>query len=317
MVWGTLSPSSKIQRLVKTSMQLGSLTRGHKKRTVRLAAWAVGALLEEVELTPKPALVDRRGPGAHSDLTLARMYRSASSLRSTFAKMAFVADGRMPSQALRERLGRIGREGERTMLVATGGCNAHRGAIWSVGLLVAGAAMCRVRATSREIAAQASKLARFPDRHAPVNESHGSQVCRTYGVRGARGEALDGFPHVVEVGLPALHESRMKGISETHARLNALMAIMSRLDDTCLLHRGGIDSLSAAKKGARAVLDAGGSSTFLGMRALLALDLDLLSHWASPGGSADMLAATLFLDIYRQRTLETQVPNSRPLPRPS
>jgi triphosphoribosyl-dephospho-CoA synthase len=112
-----------------------------------------------------------------------------------------------------------------------------------------------------------------------------------------------------------LYDSRMKGISETHARLNALMAIMSRLDDTCLLHRAGIDALSAAKKGARAVLNAGGSSTPSGMRALLALDLELLSYWASPGGSADMLAATLFLDIYRQRMWETQVPNYRPLQR--
>lgn len=296
-------------------MQLGFLTRTHENLTVHLAAWAVGALLQEVELTPKPALVDRRGSGAHSDLTLARMYRSASSLRSMFAAMAVTAGGRMPSQALRERLARIGREGERTMLVATGGFNAHRGAIWSIGLLVAGAAMCHVRATSREIAAQASKLAGFPDRYAPASESHGSRVCRTYRVQGARGEALDGFPHVVEVGLPALYESRMKGISETHARLNALMAIMSRLDDTCLLHRGGIDALSAAKKGARAVLDAGGSSTSFGMRALLALDLDLLSYWASPGGSADLLAATLFLDIYRQHAMETEVPNSRPLQR--
>jgi triphosphoribosyl-dephospho-CoA synthase len=296
-------------------MQLGSLTCAHENRTAHLATWAVGALLEEVEMTPKPALVDRRGSGAHSDLTLARMYRSASSLRSMFAAMAAVAGGRTPSQALREQLARIGREGERTMLVATGGCNAHRGAIWSIGLLVAGAAMCHERATSREIAAQASKLARFPDRHAPPNNSHGSQVCGRYRVQGARGEALDGFPHVVEVGLPALYDSRMKGISETHARLNALMAIMSRLDDTCLLHRGGIDALSAAKKGARAVLDAGGSSTSSGMRALLALDLELLSYWASPGGSADMLAATLFLDIYRQRMWETQVPNYRLLQR--
>lgn len=297
-----------------TSTQLDALTLtpcpGEENRPALLAALAVGALLAEVELTPKPALVDLRGSGAHADLTWGRMYRSASSLRPMFAAIARIADGQVPSQSLREQLAMIGRKGEQMMLVATDGFNAHRGAIWSVGLLVAGVAMCRACTSPREIAARAGELARFSDRNAPANESNGSRACRRYRVQGAKGEALRGFPHVVEVGLPALREFRMKGISETHARLDALMAIMSRLDDTCLLHRGGITALNAAKKGARAVLNAGGASTSSGMQALLALDFELLLHWASPGGSADILAATLFLDTYHQLMLETQVLDS-------
>lgn len=42
-----------------------------------LASLAVEALIDEVNLTPKPALVDRRGSGAHNDLTLELMERSA------------------------------------------------------------------------------------------------------------------------------------------------------------------------------------------------------------------------------------------------
>ncbi|MGA7778000.1 MAG: triphosphoribosyl-dephospho-CoA synthase, partial [Paraburkholderia sp.] len=45
-----------------------------------LARLAVTALIEEVQLTPKPALVDRRGSGAHRDLDLDIMLRSAHSL---------------------------------------------------------------------------------------------------------------------------------------------------------------------------------------------------------------------------------------------
>jgi triphosphoribosyl-dephospho-CoA synthase len=40
-------------------------------RAIRLAALARQALIAEAELTPKPGLVDRRGTGAHSDLSLA------------------------------------------------------------------------------------------------------------------------------------------------------------------------------------------------------------------------------------------------------
>ena len=41
-----------------------------QSQAARLASLAVRALVEEAELTPKPALVDERGPGAHTDLSL-------------------------------------------------------------------------------------------------------------------------------------------------------------------------------------------------------------------------------------------------------
>ena len=44
------------------------------------------------------------------------------------------------------------------------------------------------------------------------------------------------------------------------------------------------------------VLEAGGVSTSMGKQRLEALDHILLSSNASPGGSADLLAAVLFLD---------------------
>jgi triphosphoribosyl-dephospho-CoA synthase len=148
----------------------------------------------------------------------------------------------------------------------------------------------------REIAAQAGRIAAFPDRYAPPQDSHGARACRRYGVPGARGEARAGFPHVVDVGLPAMWAARATGADETCARLDALMAIMASLDDTCLLHRGGLPALEAAQSGARAVLAAGGSSSAAGWRALLRLDAELLKRHASPGGCADLLAACLFLD---------------------
>jgi triphosphoribosyl-dephospho-CoA synthase len=262
----------------------------------RLAERAMGALIAEALLTPKPALVDRRGCGAHRDLDLERLLASAAALRPGFERMADCAWRRTPSRALREDLGDIGRRAEADMLAATGGSNAHRGAIWVLGLLVAGLAMSDGDAPPEEAATRAAALARLPDRHAARHESNGSRVCARYGVEGARGEARAGFPHVVGIGLPALREARRRGAIESDARLDALLAIMARLDDTCLLHRGGWPALEAARDGARAVLARGGSSTAAGRRRLLALDADLMMRWVSPGGSADLLAACLLLD---------------------
>jgi triphosphoribosyl-dephospho-CoA synthase len=272
-----------------------------RRRALQLADLAVNVLAAEAMLTPKPALVDRRGSGAHRDLDLPRMLKSASSLHGTFLNMATAAAGRAPDQALREQLARIGRSGEAHMFAATGGSNAHRGAIWVLGLLVAARAIQGEsspggEAGPRKTAGLAARIAAFSDRHAPAQDSHGAGVCRRYGVGGARGEAVAGFPHVVEVGLPAMWAARAQGADETCARLDALMAIMATLDDTCLLHRGGIPALQAAQHGARDTLMAGGSSSAAGRRALLRLDAELVQRNASPGGCADLLGACIFLD---------------------
>lgn len=270
-------------------------------QATRLAPLAVKSLIDEVWLTPKPGLVDRRGSGAHSDLTLELMHRSAHSLFPCFKAMAEAAVGMRPCVELRESLAEIGRSGEIAMFQATDGCNTHKGAIWALGLLIAGAVMSSDPADSREVAALAGAIARFPDRWSPHGVTHGAKVRQRYGVDGARGEAQEGFPHVVNVGLPALHAARSRGEGEVHARLNALIAIMSQLDDTCLLHRGGLPMLSVAKGGAREIMSVGGASTVAGMRELLKLDSTLLEINASPGGSGDLLSATLFLDSLCKR----------------
>jgi triphosphoribosyl-dephospho-CoA synthase len=272
------------------------LRRSAEQRAAELAERAVRALILEALLTPKPALVDQRGPGAHRDLDLAKLLRSARALRDTFHRMALDAGTSTAGVRLRERLGALGRCGERAMLEATGGSNAHRGAIWVLGLLVAALALAGSDAAPREAAATASGLARLPDRHVPRHLSNGARVCREFGVAGARGEATAGFPHVIEVGLPALAAARRRGASECCARLDALLAIMASLDDTCLLHRGGWGAVHAARGGARRVLALGGSGTAAGGAALLALDAELVRRNASPGGCADLLAACLFLD---------------------
>src|ERR1700739_468760 len=60
----------------------------HAPSDAQFARFAVDALLEEAHLTPKPALVDQRSSGAHRDLNLATMTRSAHALEPTFEALA-------------------------------------------------------------------------------------------------------------------------------------------------------------------------------------------------------------------------------------
>ena len=269
----------------------------------QLARFARDALIEEARLTPKPALVDARGSGVHNDLDLATMLRSAHALEPTFEALARASRGAAPGTALRTDLARIGRAGEGAMMRATQGSNAHRGAIWIVGLLVAGAAIVHTPQSSDSACAHAAnicetaaQIARYDDLLAQPAQSNGERVRQRYNVGGARSEAQEGFPHVVRVGLPALHAARMQGHDEAHARVDALLAIMASLDDTCVLHRAGLAGREAAQAGAQRVRDAGGVATQAGRAAFDALERALLALNASPGGAADLLAATLFID---------------------
>lgn len=262
----------------------------------QLAAIARDCLIDEARLSPKPGLVDSRGNGAHRDLTLALMERSADCLQPTFQQLACQCWQRPVDIALRETVGRLGREGEQQMMVATGGVNTHRGAIWALGLLVSAAAMNGGRADADQLTRTAATLASLPDRAAPKLFSKGLRASHRYRVPGAREEAQQAFPHIMKRALPQLLRSRAAGASESEARIDALMAIMTSLNDTCVLSRAGLVGQKTMQAGARAVLQAGGSMTVQGQHALALLDADMLALNASPRGAADLLAATLFID---------------------
>ena len=300
------------------------------------------ALIAEAELTPKPGLVDQRGSGSHTDLSLDLMIRSALAIEPFIRLIAFQSRNERPSPRLRATLATTGRAAERAMLEATHGSNTHKGAIWTLGLLAAATSvgrdelpttpsvhhdhgpLVRGRDTASQfnfdpftIARTAAEIAFFddsyesapnapakPDRTPNAPPSHGQIVANRFGATGARGEAIAGFPHIIQVGIPVLRARRSAHAPESIARLDALLAIMASLTDTCLLYRGGRIALEAAQQGATAVLAAGGAGTPHGRERLLALDHRLLMLGVSPGGSADLLAGTLFLDaIERQRVL--------------
>ncbi|MGY4532171.1 triphosphoribosyl-dephospho-CoA synthase [Pseudomonas sp. TE3786] len=278
---------------------MNALVAQHSRLSLaeRLADQAVEALIDEADLSPKPGLVDRRGNGAHQDLHLGLMHASALALWPTFKEMADAAlafaEIGLP---LREALGRIGREGEAAMLRTTAGVNTHRGAIWALGLLVAARALQPEPCSAAELSLRAARLALLDDRFGPRSASHGAQVAQRYGVRGAREQAQLGFPAVMQQALPQLQRSRAAGSGEQNARLDALLAIMTTLTDTCVLWRAGWPGLQAMQQGAQAVLDAGGSASLDGRRQLRLLEQQLLGLNASPGGAADLLAACLFID---------------------
>jgi triphosphoribosyl-dephospho-CoA synthase len=287
-----------------SSKQLNALARSEW-----LSELAWQSLIAEAELTPKPGLVDGRGPGSHSDLSLDLMRRSANAIAPYFTWMALASAEAQMDTSLRAVVASIGREAEAAMLRATSGSNAHKGAIWVLGLLLCAASLSE-DSRPEVVAEAAGYLARVPDRARPQAVSHGDVVRERYGAAGARGEAYVNFPHVVKIGLPALKVARTSGRTERDSRLTALLAIMSQLDDTCVLYRGGSEANRIVHEGATRVIEVGGPGSPKGNSALIALGQELVSQRISPGGCADLLAATLFLDALERGLERVEKDNS-------
>ena len=278
------------------SIQTDHIAEKAETLATHLAARATQALLDEARLSPKPGLVDRRGNGSHTDMNLAMLEASALCLEPTFLEMALAGWGKVPDIALRRQIGAIGREGEKTMMVTTGGVNTHRGAIWSLGLLVTACAMHEGQSGIVQTVSSAARLASLPDTACPPVFSKGRYASHRYKVPGAREEAQQGFPHVMKLALPQLAKSRRQGVGEDAARIDALLAIMTSLPDTCVLSRGGIKALTDMRSGARAILVQGGIGSHEGRKTYDILEAGMMKANVSPGGAADLLAAALFLD---------------------
>ena len=249
----------------KTEDILWSFAAGH------LAQLARQALEDEVCLTPKPGLVDRRNTGAHDDMDRPLFHRSAQVLEPYFCR--FVSLG-MAGASPRE-LQSLGRQAEEAMLGATGGVNTHKGALYSFALLLSALGRCLAEGGDPFDTAAAIAAA-LP----PASGTHGSTVRAQCG--GVRQEAVSGFS-------TARH---MRGLLESAGPLSALVWAMSRLDDSTLVYRGGPQGLAYVRRRAAELLRLPEETLPL---ALESLDDDLMARRLSPGGSADLLALALFL----------------------
>ena len=97
--------------------------------------------------------------------------------------------------------------------------------------------------------------------------------------------ALEGYKELFEDWLPYY-----RSLEGDELRVQkTLLRIMSTLDDTCIIHRVGYDRAQGVKaKAASVIPDLIGNLKFLCVQYAL--------EGISPGGAADMLALTIFID---------------------
>lgn len=125
----------------------------------------------------------------------------------------------------------------------------------------------------------------------PSALSNGERIFSSYGIQGARGEAAAGFPSAVLIGLPALKKWLAAGFSLNDAAAMALLTLISEVDDTNMVHRGGPELAKKSKEQAKHLLSAVTNNSF--KEILSSLDEQYIAMHLSPGGCADLLAVSL------------------------
>lgn len=250
----------------------------------RLAEALVLGAQRELDLSPKPGLVDRFDNGAHPDLSHGKMQASIRLLPRYYAELLEAAER---GDSL-ETCAALGRAAEARMFDAIGS-NAHRGYLFLSGLLLL--ACHRVQGRAAALPRAVSDLAfRFFGERIPAN-THGAALRAQGGPEGIRAEAESGLPSVFDGALPLLlraHEDAEQ------AGFRALAELMQRVEDSTTLHRCGPDGLARIRRdGARleACLQSGAPPEPL----LAALNEDYRRSGLTMGGVADCLALAFAL----------------------
>ena len=296
----------------------GEVAAGH------LARLAAASLVAEARLTPKPGLVDRRTNGAHTDMDLATFLASAAALEpflSAYAAAGFRlgADG-ADAAGLADEMRRIGIDAERAMFAATGGVNTHKGANFTFALILgaAGSLLSEGRglplspADTDEILDLVSRmgaclldhdvrdlLARSGGPGSGGGLTHGERIFLESGIKGIRGEAALGYPRLRELLLPYLRGRRSELACAPDAGdvlLRALVKLMAVLEDTNVVHRGGMGALADHRAFCRALDERNLPEDAL-VDELIAYDGALIARNVSPGGAADLLSLGIFFGL--------------------
>lgn len=271
----------------------GARRIGHSE----IARLAIRSLHAELALYPKPGLVSPWDNGSHADMDAPLFMRSLFSLRHYFVRMARAGAESASFDVLRT----YGMEAERSMLAATGGVNTHRGAIFALGLLCAAAGYCRRHcrplsaATLRHALTAQWGAALIGHSAAPMYGSHGQHAAMRFAVGGAREEAAAGFPSVFEVALPRLRRSLAAGRAMHEAQIDAFFSLMAHIDDTNIYTRGGMEGAALMRRSAQAFLSRGGTADPDWYAAALDCHRQFVARRLSPGGVADLFAATWFV----------------------
>jgi holo-ACP synthase/triphosphoribosyl-dephospho-CoA synthase len=257
------------------------------------------SLIDEVNLHPKFGLVTSKHSGIHEDMSYVDFIVSAKTLEPYFIEMAMTAYLTSDYEILFNRLRKIGLRAEQHMFVNTNGVNTHKGAIFIFGLIL-GALFIEDEKSYKIKLSELSKFA-FND-FEQMPESNGLKIFNKHQIMGVRGEMLNGMSSVFDHALPFYEALSL----EADERLIAtLMKLMSVVDDTVQIHKTSIEDFKSLQQDVAHILSLNHFFTKEGRKAYENLLEESIKRRISPGGCADLLAATIFFSKIKKESFSS------------
>ncbi len=258
------------------------------KESIKTVKLITESLKEEVTLHPKFGLVTSHSSGIHQDMNVSHFRKSASVLEPYFLERAMVSRLTIDYEVLFKRLRKIGLNAENHMFDETAGVNTHKGAIFVFGLIIGALFMDN----SETFRIRLSNLSKYSFEDFELNpETSGLKLYKKHQVLGVRGEMFHGLRSIFDHALP-FYESLQ--LSQDQRLLATLMKLMTVVEDTVQIQKTSLEEFKLLQQEVKRILDLEHFYTDEGHIAYQKLFDETQLKKISPGGCADLLAATIF-----------------------
>lgn len=309
-------PISHIKNHILKSYEKYLLNENIRVRvSEKLGELALKACILELSCHPSFGLVSPLTQGAHKDMNYFTFINSSFAIKRGLTEMAYLGFSYLEVKEIFLRSREIGIETEKEMFAATKGVNTHKGIIFIFGVTLISTAKFlydkyidmkqknfvfdiddrELEQISENIRICCSDLLKdFDEIPKKIELKHkltnGEKLYLNHGFLGIRGEVKDGMSIVFNESLPYLEEHLLSGGELNSALVKTLLYLMTKVEDTTIVNRMGIEVLSMVKKEALELLNKN-----VPLEETLELEKKYSKLGVSPGGSADLLAITIFL----------------------
>lgn len=280
----------------------------------KVGQYLTQAILLEVSTHPKPGLVTRLSNGAHKDMSIFTFMMSSAVLSKAFNDLQDIGQAHRGTLAeLFCKLRSYGVGAEAELLRVTKGVNTQRGILFAGGIVSAVSGYAMNMGLSRDALLPLIKemaaglVARELKNLDHAAMTAGEKLYYKYGITGIRGEVENGFPSVVNYGLPALEDAFDKGATINDALVHALISLMTVVEDSNVIWRTDYDTLLEVQRIAKNILSLGSVFTEKGRMAIAENERYFLQRRISPGGSADLLSVTITLYLLEHKEFPNDI----------